>query len=93
MTIDATMVGRSYAAAESYQLLTYVEEHNHAWRAKALSILGDAWVRKGDTPAAIDALAPPPIARTKSETELAPRRASCAFSAGAWPAATVSHST
>jgi diguanylate cyclase (GGDEF)-like protein len=45
------------AAAESYQLLTYVDEHNHAWRAKALSILGDAWVRKGDTPAAIDALA------------------------------------
>ena len=45
------------AAAESYQLLPYVDEHDHAWRAKALSILGDAWVRKGDTPAAIDALA------------------------------------
>jgi diguanylate cyclase len=45
------------AAGESYQLLSHVDEHNHAWRAKALSILGDAWVRKGDTPAAIDALA------------------------------------
>jgi diguanylate cyclase (GGDEF)-like protein len=45
------------AASESYALLTHVEDHNHAWRAKALSILGDAWVRKGDTPAAIDALA------------------------------------
>jgi diguanylate cyclase (GGDEF)-like protein len=45
------------AATESYQLLGLIDEHNHAWRAKALSVLGDAWVRKGDTPAAIDALA------------------------------------
>lgn len=45
------------AASESYALLAHVEDHNHAWRAKALSVLGDAWVRKGDTPAAIDALA------------------------------------
>ncbi len=45
------------AANESYQLLSLVDESNHAWRAKALSVLGDAWVRKGDTPAAIDALA------------------------------------
>ena len=45
------------AASESYQLLALIDEHDHAWRAKALSVLGDAWVRKGDTPAAIDALA------------------------------------
>jgi diguanylate cyclase len=45
------------AANESYQLLSLIDEQDHAWRAKALSVLGDAWVRKGDTPAAIDALA------------------------------------
>ena len=45
------------AAGESYQLLSLIDEHDHAWRAKALSVLGDAWVRKGDTAAAIDALA------------------------------------
>jgi diguanylate cyclase (GGDEF)-like protein len=45
------------AAGESYQLLSLVDEHDNAWRAKALSVLGDAWVRKGDTAAAIDALA------------------------------------
>ena len=45
------------AAGESYQLLALIDEHDHAWRAKALSVLGDAWVRKGDTAAAIDALA------------------------------------
>jgi diguanylate cyclase (GGDEF)-like protein len=45
------------AAAESYQLLSLIDEHNVPWRAKALSVLGDAWIRKGDTPAAIDALA------------------------------------
>jgi diguanylate cyclase len=45
------------AAGESYQLLALVDEHDNAWRAKALSVLGDAWVRKGDTAAAIDALA------------------------------------
>jgi phospholipase C len=36
-----------------------------------------------------DVLAPPPIARTKSEAELAPMRSACAFHAGAWPAQTL----
>jgi phospholipase C len=43
----------------------------------------------GGSDAAADLLQPPPIQRTKSETELAPERAACAFQAGAWPAETI----
>src|SRR5262249_35502902 len=39
------------------------------------------------TPA--DVLQPPPIDRSKSETDLAPQRSACAFKAGAWPAETI----
>src|SRR5262249_18347810 len=34
-------------------------------------------------------LVPPPITRTKAETELAPARTACTFKAGAWPAETL----
>lgn len=39
--------------------------------------------------AAPDLLVPPPIQRTQTEAELAPKRAACAFQAGAWPAETL----
>ncbi len=39
--------------------------------------------------ASADLLVPPPIDRTKSESELAPERAACTFGAGAWPAETL----
>jgi phospholipase C len=48
-----------------------------------------------DTPAddtgsdALDRVVPPDVPRTASESTLQPRRASCAFDAGAWPAETL----
>ena len=51
---------------------------------------GDDATTAGDTgDAGVDVLAPPPITRTQSETELAPKRTSCGFKAGAWPAETI----
>jgi phospholipase C len=47
------------------------------------SSIGDAG---DDSP---DVLEPPPITRTQTESQLAPQRASCAFTAGAWPAQTI----
>ncbi len=43
----------------------------------------------GGGDAGADVLVPPPIARTQSEAQLAPQRAACAFTAGAWPAQTI----
>jgi phospholipase C len=43
----------------------------------------------GATDAGADVLAPPPIARTETDAQLAPKREACGFSAGAWPAETI----
>ncbi|HSQ63749.1 MAG TPA: alkaline phosphatase family protein [Polyangiaceae bacterium] len=47
----------------------------------------------GQPDAALDAgadlLVPPPIQRTETEAQLGPKRAACAFGAGAWPAETI----
>jgi phospholipase C len=53
--------------------------------------VGPAVDDEGGSDAAVEAdvLQPPPIQRTKSETELAPERAACTFQAGAWPAETI----
>jgi len=43
----------------------------------------------GGSDAGADVLAPPPIERTQTEAQLAPQRAACGFTKGAWPAQTI----
>jgi phospholipase C len=54
---------------------------------------GDAGASTGEGSgggdAGADVLEPPPITRTATEAELAPKRAACSFAAGAWPAETI----
>jgi phospholipase C len=51
------------------------------------SASGDAGDDAAD--ASADLLVPPPIPRTQTEADLAPKRAACAFGPGAWPAETI----
>lgn len=72
--------------------------HRIAWLLGALVPLpilalscssGDSPDTKDAHDAGADVLAPPPIDRTQTEAELAPKRAACGFDAGAWPAETL----
>jgi phospholipase C len=68
-----------------------------AFALASLIVLGCSSKSEDSSPVSTDAgddtgadvLAPPPIKRDQNESELAPKRASCSFKAGAWPAETI----